>query len=156
SVRSTTQPELQSDRSVFVIVPPPTAGSVVVQIVPDPLFSVPDERTLAETAYRIEITNLSAAADTFDVSIAGLAAADFTQAIDAVTVDCGATGVVGMAIHPAAGLPSPGTLLSFTVSVNGRSSGLAASEGQSLAYPAVVGVRPSFSPRAVATMPGAE
>lgn len=154
SARSRTVEELRAESPVLVTVMYPETAQLAVRVVPDTRYSVPQGTILAPTAYRIEIQNLGATADDFEVSVSGLAAGDFSLAAPSVWVPRAGTGIVGVAIHPEGGLPAPGTAVSFTATVTGRTTGLTDSESVSFPYPQVVGLVSGMVPAELATTPG--
>jgi cysteine-rich repeat protein len=152
--QSETDPDLRSEATVWITVVPPDIPEIDVRIVPDTLFNVSHQSTLIKTAYRIEIQNLSTTGDTFDVSVSGLDSEDFTLAAESVVVGPGETGIVGVAIHPSAGLLPAGTDRSFSATATGRDTGLTDTDTINFTYPEVVGVLPSFNPSLISTTPG--
>jgi len=152
--KSETVPDLRAEARAYITVGSPGTPAVDVRVIPDTVFSVPNHGTLTQTAYRIEIHNLSATADTFDVAVSGLSADDFTLAVPSVFVGPGDTGIVGVAVHPTGELAPPETPISFTATAAGRATGLTDTDAASFTHPQVVGVRPSIDPTAIATLPG--
>ena len=110
--------------------------------------------TIAPSVHRVTIFNASLTDDVFDVAVSGLAADDFTLAVESVHVPAGATGVVGLVVHPSGALLAPGTPRPFEVTATGRGSGLTDTAAVAFAYPTVLGVRPRLDPLGVHVLPG--
>lgn len=146
--------DLIAEAVAIVDVAATTAGGLTVALVEDPIFNVPQHGTLAATNYRLEVTNGGLVDDVFDVAISGPPASDFTLAASAVAVPAGATGFVGVALHPAGGLLPAGTPISLTGTATGRGTGLSGNASATFTYPEVFGVLPRFEPFEVFGAPG--
>ena len=152
--QSLTDERLIAEARPMVSVGATVAAGLQTVFVEDVIFNVPQHGTTVFSNYILEITNQGLVEDVFDVSIAGLADSDFTQAVPFVTIPAGATGRVGVAFHPVSGMPSAGSSVSFSGTATGRSTGLSSTASASFAYPTVFGVLPRFAPREVLGVPG--
>jgi hypothetical protein len=151
---STTRPDLRAEATVLATVEAPGAARVDVEVALDPIWSVPVGDTIAPSVHRVTIFNASLTDDVFDVAVSGLAADDFTLAVESVRVPAGATGVVGLVVHPSGALLAPGTPRPFEVTATGRGGGLTDTDAVAFVYPTVLGVRPRLDPLGVHVLPG--
>ncbi len=91
---------------------------LAIDLVPDPLFSVPVGGALLNTVYKLGIKNLTGAVGTFTVNLTNLpAGVEAISSVPQLLIPAGAIGEVSIFLRPTSTLPAPGTALPFDVVV---------------------------------------
>lgn len=154
--QSTTNPDLVAQTTVNVTITPTVPG-LTLNVVPDPVFTVPFDGAQVPSAFRATIHNNGPTADTFHLTFPNLPSG-FTllNSGTSVTVPAGQTGIVGIYLQPSGSqLPPPGTQVTFTVTATSASDpSIAKSQDVTFTVPEIDAVTASANPTALNTTPG--
>jgi probable HAF family extracellular repeat protein len=153
---SQTTPALVAQAAVMVTIGS-TAPGVSLTVTTDSVYTVPVSGAQLPSAFRATIENLGPAADTFALSFP-VAPSGFTVP-DSVTapisIPPGSTAIVGLYLTPVGALPSPDTVVPFTVAATSTSNpSITASQALSFTVPAVQALTLQASPSQFAGTPG--
>lgn len=155
--RSRAIPGVVAQGEVLVTVTPTQPG-VTIDVVPDPMFTVPYSGAELPTAFRAVIHNSGPAAETYNLTFPQVPAG-FTvlNSGTQVTVPAGETVIVGVYLRPNAGaIPAPGTVLNFQVRATSTTApAITATTTESFTVPEIHALAISLDPPSVSTTPGA-
>lgn len=133
-----------------------TGADLAVEIIPDPLFSVPFNGALLPTVYRAGIRNLTGVTQTFSLDL-GTTPPGFVArtSLTEVTIPAGETAEISIALYPDGTLPPPGEQSSFELLVQSITNpAITATESELFVVPEVRAVLISTDPEEVTTAPG--
>lgn len=133
-----------------------TTPGVSLDVVPDPILTVPFSNTELPTAFRATFHNTGPTSDTFDVVVTNPPPGfDALSSETSVVVPAGETTHVGLYLFPTGPLPPPGTLLSFTIEVTSSSDGsISDVETENFIMPEVHALHLITNPRNLSLPPG--
>ena len=156
--QSQTDGNLEAQTTVQVTITPTQPG-INLTVGSDPLFTVPVNGAQLPSAFRASIQNLGPAADSYNLTFAGVPSGFTIQSSGtSVTVPAGATGILGLYLVPNSGqaLPAPGTVLSFQVTATSTTDKtITQTQTVMFTVPAIEAVTLSSNPTAVDAIPGA-
>lgn len=147
----------------FLISPAPldelsnlSGTGVVVEVVPDPLFTLPVGGALLPTVFRVGIKNSGASTDIFSLNITNVPTGfEAVTSVDQIEIPPGETAEVGLALRPIGVIPAPGADASFSVTATSTSNpSVTATVNEAFSVPEVHSLTLIGDPLLVSTIPG--
>ena len=137
-------------------VPPGGTPAVSIEVVADPLFTVPFGGAQVPSVFIARIQNLGPVEDTFQLTF-GPAPLGFLlrSAVPTVRIPAGHTAEIGVCLVPFAPLPAAGTPAPFTTTASSVATpAVTDSEPEAFSVPSVEAVAIDFNPPSRTALPG--
>jgi transglutaminase-like putative cysteine protease len=154
--QSQTDANLVAETTVEVMIAATQPG-ITLSVTPDTVLTVPFDGADLPTAFRVAVTNLGPAADTYDLTFSNPPTGfSYEQTAASLMVPAGATGIAGVYLVPTGQIPEQGTAANFSVTAaSTTSASLTQTETENFTIPAIDAVTVTSNPAAVNTAPGA-
>ena len=156
-VRSNSNPDRVARADVAVVVTPTVPG-MTLDVVLDPLTTVPFLNAQLPTSYEIVVRNLGPASEPYTLTFSNVTPGwEVITTAAGLSIPAGMTGIRGVYLRPTGTtIPAPGTPVSFTMTVTSATNpARTQAEVVSFAMPEVAATVFFPSPAIVSTFPGA-